>query len=278
MKFFKKQKNKTIQCTACARYCGIESGSVGFCGVRKNVKGELVLLNYGKILFLKKRGKKMLVGSLGSNMRMPFEPNWDTALYPFLRSQEVGRKKTNEEIKKLGFNYEPEELIKYVKSQSCNEVVFQFNEPLVYIEYILEVCKKKKEIKTSLVTTGYFSKESLKEVLDLVDEIHFLFFSPFDKFYIKHCKAQLFIIKKNIKVVFESNVNLKILVPLIPQEVDVLSVCRFLNNVSPSIPVSFLKFKPCFKMLDKEITKREELENAVKIAKKVGLKNVDFIE
>ncbi len=278
MKLFRKQKNKTIQCTACARYCEIENGAVGFCGVRKNVNGELVLLNHGKILFLRKKGKKMLVGSLGSNMRMPFEPNWDTALYPFLRSQEVGRKKTNEEIKKLGFSYKPEELIEYVKSQGCDEIVFQFNEPLVYIEYILEVCKKKKGIKISLVTTGYFSKEVLQKILPLVDEISFLFFSTFDKFYIKHCSAQLSIIKENMKIVFNSKVNLKILVPLIPQEVDALSICNFLKELSPLIPIFFLKFKPSFKMLDKEITSREELENAVKIAKRIGLKNVDFIE
>ncbi len=278
MEFFRKQKNKTIQCCACARYCEIENGAVGYCGVRQNVDGELILLNYGRVLFLKKQGKKMLVGSIGSNMRMSFDSNWDTSLFPYLRSKEIGRKKTNEEIKKLGYKYEPEQLVEYVKSQGCDEIVFQFNEPLIYIEYILEVCKKKKDVKTSLVTTGYFSKEVLHEILPLVDEISFLFFSTFDKFYIKHCSAQLPVIKENIKVVFKSKVNLKVLVPLIPQEVDVLSICNFLKEISPSVQITFLKFLPSFRMLDKKATTREELENAKKIAKEVGLKNVDFIE
>jgi pyruvate formate lyase activating enzyme len=37
-----------VRCTACARYCTIPSGSHGFCFVRKNVAGRLVLLSYGR--------------------------------------------------------------------------------------------------------------------------------------------------------------------------------------------------------------------------------------
>jgi pyruvate formate lyase activating enzyme len=276
MDFFRKKQNKSIVCTACARYCEIEDGCVGYCGVRQNIKGKLKLLSYGNFLFLKKVDKKMLVGGLGSNMRMPFDPNWDSSLFPFLNSQLVGREKTNEQIKNLGYHYEPNELIEYVKEQGCEEIVFQFNEPLVYIEYILEICKQK-EIKTSIITTGYFSKEVLNKLLPVVDEICFLFFSTFDKFYIKHCSAQLPVIKENIRTVFESDVELKVICPLIPGENDALSICKFLKNISPLIPLSFLKFVPTFRMLDKEATTREELIQAVNIAREVGLKNVDFI-
>ena len=36
-----------VRCTACARYCTIPEGAHGFCFVRKNVAGRLVLLSYG---------------------------------------------------------------------------------------------------------------------------------------------------------------------------------------------------------------------------------------
>ena len=277
MEFFTKQENEKIKCTACARYCEIEKGSVGYCGVRKNMGGNLKLLNFGKIIFLKKQRNKMLVGALGSNMRISFDANWDTSLYPFLRSDEVGRAKTNEEIENLGYKYTPNQLVDYARKKGCDEIVFQFNEPLVYLEYILEVCKLR-EVKVSIVTTGYFSKESLKIVLNNVNTIYFVLFSTFDKFYIKHCNAQLPIIKENLKEIFKSKkVDLKIFVPLIPEENDIVSVCKFLKNISPLLSVSFLSFVPSFRMLDKEATNQEDLKNAVEVAKKVGLQNVDFV-
>lgn len=276
MNFFINKGNNLIQCTACARYCEIENGGVGYCGVRKNVGEKLKLLTYANIIHLKRIDRKMLVGSFGSNMRIPFDPYWDISLFPYLNAKEEGREKTNEKIETLGYKYSPSELVEYVKKQNCDEIVFQFNEPLVNIEYILDVCRIG-GLKISLVTTGYFSKESLKEMLSAIDEISIIFFSPFDKFYIKHCKCNLPVIKKNIEMIFKSKTNLKILCPLIPEESDVLSICKFLKSISTSLQITFLKFQPSFRMLDKRATRKEELIQAVEIAKKVGLKNVDFI-
>src|SRR6267143_3747799 len=39
-----------VKCTACARYCNIPEGKVGFCGVRQNIEGKLQLLVYGKVI------------------------------------------------------------------------------------------------------------------------------------------------------------------------------------------------------------------------------------
>ena len=283
MRFFTKKTKKKIKCTACAKYCEIENGAVGYCGVRKNQDGDLDLLNYSRILFLKKEDEKMLVGTVGSNMRLSFDLNWDSSLFPYLRAQEIGREKTNEEIKNIGYKYNPVELVKYVKEKKCKKIIFQFNEPLVYLEYILKVCKisKNEGIGIGLVTTGYFSKESLEKVLSCIDEISVFFFSTFDKFYIKHCNAQLSVIKENIGMISKSGVSLKILCPLIPRENDsvknIENISKFLFKLSPSIPLTFLKFIPSFRMLDKPSTSQEKLHQAVSISKREGLKNVDFI-
>ncbi len=287
MEFFTKNKKEEIKCIACAKSCEILNGGVGYCGVRRNDSGVLCLLNYGRLTFLKMDDssleKRMLVGSVGSNMRMSFDPNWDTSLFPYLRSKEVGRQKANEEIKSIGYAYSPLELVNYVKKQECGEIVFQFNEPLIYIEYVLDVSKlcKKENIKISIVTTGYFSQESLEQVLNCVDKVSIYLFSTFDKFYIKHCDAQLSVIKKNIKSVFKSGISLKILCPLIPGENDseknIENISKFLFDISSEIPLTFVKFLPSFRMLDKALTSRAKLEQGVEIAKKTGLKNVDFI-
>src|SRR2546428_11067778 len=39
-----------VRCTACARYCNIPDGKIGFCGVRQNTAGKLQLLLYGKVI------------------------------------------------------------------------------------------------------------------------------------------------------------------------------------------------------------------------------------
>ena len=39
-----------VRCTACARYCNLGEGQVGFCGIRGNVSGKLQLFVYGKII------------------------------------------------------------------------------------------------------------------------------------------------------------------------------------------------------------------------------------
>jgi pyruvate formate lyase activating enzyme len=272
-KFFKKQGKLTI-CEACCRHCHLDLGQIGYCGVRQNVNGELKLLSYGKIPFLKKEGKKLLVANFGTNMRMSFDTSWEFSLFPFLTSQEIGREKTNEKIQEIGFTFSPKELVAYAKKIGCKQIVFQFNEPLVNIEYVLEVSKL---FNVCIVTTGYFSEKSFEQCIKYVKEIHILFFSTFDKFYIKHGDAKLSIIKKNIMEIFKSNVKFKILCPLIPDENNVESICKFLKSVSLDIPVSFLGFVPAYRMLDKGATEEKELHEAVHLAKKFGFRNVDFI-
>ncbi len=267
--------DKNIVCKACARYCEIPKGGVGFCGVRSSDKGS-----FANLTFLKKEGKNLLVGSLGSNMRTSFDQNWDTSFFPYLKAQEVGRSKTNEIIEEIGYKLTPLELYEYAKKNHCNKIVFQFNEPLVYLEYILEVCNF--DIDVHIVTTGYFSKESLKKVLTSVDEIHILFFSTFDKFYMKHCKVQLSVIKENILKIFKSGLPLKILYPLIPGENDsvenIRSLGLFLKEISVEVPLEFLRFSPSFRMLDKEITKEEKLLEACDITRDIGLENVSYVK
>ena len=48
-----------IQCKLCNHYCLISEGKVGVCAVRKNIKGKLYSLVYGKVIV--ENGK--LVGS-----------------------------------------------------------------------------------------------------------------------------------------------------------------------------------------------------------------------
>src|SRR3989339_1718404 len=47
---YRKEKNKIVQCEACAHFCVIPNGGVGVCQVRKNQGGALYSLVYGKVV------------------------------------------------------------------------------------------------------------------------------------------------------------------------------------------------------------------------------------
>jgi len=46
--FYDKLKNNIVKCNLCPHYCTIQENKLGFCKVRKNIKGKLYTLNYAK--------------------------------------------------------------------------------------------------------------------------------------------------------------------------------------------------------------------------------------
>ena len=87
---YEKLPNNVVQCRTCQRLCKISEGGTGFCGTRKNVKGELYTLIYGiasainvdpiekKPLARFHPGTMVLsLGTYGCNFRCTFCQNWD---------------------------------------------------------------------------------------------------------------------------------------------------------------------------------------------------------
>ena len=77
-------------CNVCCHHCALDEGQTGACGARKNVSGQIVASNYGKLTALaldpieKKPlarfypGSRILsVGSYGCSLRCPFCQNYE---------------------------------------------------------------------------------------------------------------------------------------------------------------------------------------------------------
>jgi pyruvate formate lyase activating enzyme len=86
--FYKSRRDGGVQCFLCPHHCVIYDDKVGLCGVRKNLKGKLYSLIYGKVssMALDPIEKKPLrnfhsgsnifsIGSLGCNLSCPFCQN-----------------------------------------------------------------------------------------------------------------------------------------------------------------------------------------------------------
>lgn len=89
MKYQNVLNDNRVQCTVCPRNCKLSNGQEGFCHVRKNENGEIILTSYGYNtgLAIDPIEKKPLYhffptssvlsfGTLGCNMGCQFCQNW----------------------------------------------------------------------------------------------------------------------------------------------------------------------------------------------------------
>ena len=47
-RYWQKQEGKRILCVLCPRHCSLNQGQRGFCFVRQNIDGQMVLTTYGR--------------------------------------------------------------------------------------------------------------------------------------------------------------------------------------------------------------------------------------
>lgn len=251
-------------------------GVQGYCGVIKRSGNLLQNLVKGRFVLIKKYGKELYVGGLGSVSRLTFDPYWDLSQYPNIYSNQIGRKNTEEILKEAGEYYSPEQLVKYAQTLECNTIVFAFNDQLASLKYILNIASL---INVRLITNGYFSKETLQIIDEKIPELDIFLYSTFDKFYSKHCKLRLTIVKENIKRM--AGKKIRILCPLIENENDsdssIRNIAKFLLPIGENIPLRFIKFIPDYRVVDKPITSDSRLKDAVNIAKEYGMKDVEIL-
>ncbi|MGB4034283.1 MAG: radical SAM protein, partial [Christensenellales bacterium] len=162
-----------IICDVCPNFCRLEENQIGFCRARKNIGGESVSINYGKItsIALDPIEKKPLyrflpntyvlsVGSFGCNLRCPFCQNHSISM--------CGETAQTVDIEK-------EDLIeKALQLNNCSGVAFTYNEPLIGWEYVRDTAKlcKEKNLATVVVTNGYVNTNILEKVLPYIDAMN----------------------------------------------------------------------------------------------------------
>ncbi|MFH1458927.1 MAG: AmmeMemoRadiSam system radical SAM enzyme [Candidatus Omnitrophota bacterium] len=170
--FWDKLIGDSVQCELCMRKCIIDSGKIGWCQGRLNQDGKLYSLNYGKIASLsvsaieKKPmfhffpGTRWLsIGSLGCNFRCQGCLSWD------ITHCDIKKK-----INTTPF-LTPEMVVKKAKNNGCKGIAFTYNEPTVWFEFTLDVCKLAKEagLSTCYVTNGYMCADVLDMIAPYLD-------------------------------------------------------------------------------------------------------------
>ncbi len=129
-----------IECELCPRDCKLSEGQRGFCFVRQNVDGKMVLTTYGRssgscIDPIEKKplnhfypGTSVLsFGTAGCNLGCKFCQNWDIS-----KSREMDR---------LMDQASPEQIAKAANEHGCRSVAFTYNDPTIFAEYAIDIAR-----------------------------------------------------------------------------------------------------------------------------------------
>jgi pyruvate formate lyase activating enzyme len=270
-----------IECRACPRLCKLQAGQRGFCFVRQNVGGRMVLTTYGRssgfcVDPIEKKplnhfypGTSVLsFGTAGCNLGCRFCQNWDIS-----KAREFDR---------LAYQASPETIAAAAQKLGCRSVAFTYNDPVIFAEYAMDVADacRAAGVAAVAVTAGYMTAESRPEFYRHMDAANVDLKGFSEEFYHRHCYGELAPVLDTLKYLrHETPVWFEVTTLLIPGENDserelAQAADWFAANLGPDVPWHFTAFHPDYKMLDKPGTPPATLTRARAIARAQGLRYV----
>ena len=268
-----------IQCDVCPRECKLQEGQRGLCFVRGRQNDAVVLTTYGRSsgFCVDPIEKKPLnhflpgtptlsFGTAGCNLACKFCQNWDIS--------------KSREIDTLADSAKPEQVARAAQKLGCRSVAFTYNDPVIFMEYAIDIAQACKEIgiATVAVTAGYISPEPRMEFFRHMDAANVDLKAFTEDFYWSITKGHLENVLQTLKYLKEETDTWFELTNLvIPGEND--SEAEFndmtawvVENLGPDVPMHFTAFHPDYRMNDISNTPPETLNLARRTALKNGVR------
>jgi pyruvate formate lyase activating enzyme len=267
-----------VHCYLCPRHCRIHPGQSGFCFIRVNREGKLYSLGYGApaALQVDPIEKKPLnhflpgtrvfsMGTAGCNMGCFFCQNWDISKS---HQDQVHAK-----------DVPPENVPALAMHHGCDSIAFTYNEPTIWGEYVVDICKaaKRSGLKTVMVTNGYITYEAFHDIYDHVDAANVDLKAFTEEFYGKTTLTHLEPVLKTLEwLKNETQVWFEITNLMIPtlndDPIETKKLADWIvEHLGPDVPLHFTAFHPDFKLRDKPATPPETLHCAREIAQAAGV-------
>lgn len=153
-----------VRCELCAHRCVVRPGQKGLCRVRENRGGELVSLNYGRLIAAhndpieKKPLYHFLPGSLSYSIAAPgcnFRCQW-------CQNADISQVSSGNDPEQLNFT-PPERVVEAALAAGSQSISFTYTEPSLSVEYNLEVSQiaQATGLKSVYVTNGYMTRTTL---------------------------------------------------------------------------------------------------------------------
>ncbi|TAN60059.1 MAG: AmmeMemoRadiSam system radical SAM enzyme [Magnetospirillum sp.] len=270
-----------IQCDVCPRLCKLHDGQRGLCFVRACTDGRMVLTTYGRssgfcVDPIEKKplnhflpGTPILsFGTAGCNLTCKFCQNWDIS-----KAREIDR---------LNDAATPDAIAKAAVQLGCRSVAFTYNDPVIFLEYAVDVAKacRARGLKTVAVTAGYIMPEARREFYDHMDAANVDLKAFTEEFYHTLCGGHLEPVKDTLVYLrHETRVWFEITTLLIPGQNDSAEEIEGLSRwvveaLGPDVPLHFSAFHPDWKMTDLPNTPPATLTRARDISIRNGLRYV----
>ncbi|MEM1583910.1 MAG: AmmeMemoRadiSam system radical SAM enzyme [Nitrososphaerota archaeon] len=279
-RLYRTSQDGRLICTACARYCRLKNGQIGFCGIRSNINGTLYLLVYGKIISahvdpIEKKpvthyspGTKIFsIATTGCSWMCQYCLNFDISQ----------RRKVE------GVDVTPDKIVKMAKKYGSHGIAYTYNEPSIYMEFAhdIGVIARREGLINVFVTNGYWP-DGVNEAKDFLDaatvdfkgngEVEFL------RKYVGIPDPEP-IFQTLLELKNKTKVHIEITDLVVPKIGDSLEAAKKLaewvyENLGPDTPIHFLRFHPDYRLLHLPLTPVEVLEKHYKIAREAGLRYV----
>lgn len=271
--FYDKLIDNNVQCRLCPHLCKITEGKRGSCGVRKNIKGQLVAETYGRIcsagfdpiekkpLYHFYPGRDIFsVGSIGCNLHCKFCQNWEIS------------QSTIDNFNYLK-DYSASGLVRIADKKSGNlGIAYTYNEPTVWYELMLDMAKEASSLgfKNAMVTNGFINAEPLQELLPFMDAFSVDLKAFHDDFYRKLTSSRLEPVKETLKTLGKSNRHFEITNLVVTGENDNEStftemVKWIAGELGPGTVLHISRYYPTYKMTN-DPTPVSTLQNYCDIA------------
>jgi pyruvate formate lyase activating enzyme len=267
-----------VLCSLCPRECRIPDGGRGFCFVRKNEGGKLVLTTYGRssgfcIDSIEKKplnhfypGSSILsFGTAGCNLGCQFCQNHD-----------ISKARKMDRLMDIA---SPTGIAETAKKHHCKSVAFTYNDPVIFAEYAIDTAKQchRLGIKTVAVTAAYISPLAREEFFQHLDAANIDLKAFTNEFYQKLCQGKLKPVLDNLIWLRENtSVWFELTTLIIPgqndSEEEIQTLAKWVcDHLGADTPLHFTAFHPDYRMSELPSTPVNTLKKAREIALTAGL-------
>ncbi|MCZ6545122.1 MAG: AmmeMemoRadiSam system radical SAM enzyme [Chloroflexi bacterium] len=267
-----------VRCVACGHRCLIPPGARGICKVRFNDAGTLrVPTGYVSGLQVDPVEKKpffhvlpgsraLSFGMLGCDFHCGYCQNWVTS--QSLRDEAAGS---------ALLDVTPDAIVEAAIERDCALVVSTYNEPLITIEWAVQVFRRAREagLKTAFVSNGNATAEALDYVQPWVDAYKVDLKSMNDKTYRQLGGVRDHVLD-TIQSLHERGVWLEVVTLVVPgfndDAQELREAAEFLAAISRDIPWHVTAFHPDYRMQETPPTNAASLLRAVEYGQQAGLR------
>jgi len=277
---WEKAENGKVKCKLCPFQCTIAEDKTGRCQVRKNIKGQLVSLNYHyvcaanvdaiekKPLFHFQPGSKSFsIACIGCNFQCAFCQNWQISQMQRTQGKLIGQ------------SISPEQIVTEAKNTGCKSIAYTYTEPTVFFELAYESAQlaHQADLKNVFVSNGYISIEALESIEPYLDGINVDLKSFREEFYETLCHAQLAPVLESLRWLAQSRIWLEVTTLIVPgqndSEDELKDIASFIaTELSPDVPWHISRYHPDYRYDASPPTPMSTIEQALKIGKQAGLR------